>query len=96
MEWRNVFWIAFYILLVTNIVYFILGSGEVQPWNEETSSSEVDKTEDDPSNKNTISEISIQEGPDKAQFQRKMSYINGIPIDPSRRRSVFVERPLIF
>ncbi|XP_065204133.1 putative inorganic phosphate cotransporter [Planococcus citri] len=95
-EWRNVFWIAFYVLIVTNIVYFILGSGEVQPWNEEASSSDADQTEDDPSRRNTIPEISIQEGAERAEFKRKMSYINGIPIDPSRRRSVFVERPLIF
>lgn len=33
-EWRIVFWIAFVIFNVTNIVYIIWASGEVQPWND--------------------------------------------------------------
>lgn len=33
-EWRIVFWIVFGVFNVTNIVYIIWASGEVQPWNE--------------------------------------------------------------
>jgi ACS family sodium-dependent inorganic phosphate cotransporter len=33
MEWRIVFWIAFGVFMVTNAVYIIWASGEVQPWN---------------------------------------------------------------
>lgn len=33
-EWRVVFWIAFVIFNVTNIVYIIWASGDVQPWND--------------------------------------------------------------
>lgn len=33
-EWRIVFWIAFGVFNITNIVYVIWASGEVQPWNE--------------------------------------------------------------
>lgn len=33
-EWRVVFWIAFGVFNVTNIVYVIWASGEVQPWND--------------------------------------------------------------
>ncbi|XP_035775354.1 putative inorganic phosphate cotransporter isoform X1 [Anopheles albimanus] len=32
-EWRIVFWISFAIFNVTNLVYIIWASGEVQPWN---------------------------------------------------------------
>lgn len=88
------FWITFYILIVTNIVYFVLGSAEVQPWNEVPSNDDEPRSE---SRRDTISEISIQEGIEKAQAStRKMSFINGIPIDPNRRRSVFIQRPLIY
>uniref|UniRef100_A0A146L277 Putative inorganic phosphate cotransporter n=1 Tax=Lygus hesperus TaxID=30085 RepID=A0A146L277_LYGHE len=34
MEWRKVFWTSFVVILATNVVYVIIGSGEVQPWNE--------------------------------------------------------------
>lgn len=34
LEWRLVFWIAVVVLVVTNIVYLFLGSGEAQPWND--------------------------------------------------------------
>ncbi|CAB0004837.1 unnamed protein product [Nesidiocoris tenuis] len=34
MEWRKVFWVSFVVIIATNIVYVIIGSGEVQPWNE--------------------------------------------------------------
>lgn len=33
-EWRIVFWIAFVVFNVTNLVYVIWASGEVQPWND--------------------------------------------------------------
>lgn len=33
-EWRVVFWIAFGVFNITNIVYVIWASGEVQPWND--------------------------------------------------------------
>lgn len=33
-EWRIVFWIAFGIFNVTNIVYIIWASGDIQPWND--------------------------------------------------------------
>lgn len=33
LEWRLVFWIAVLVLSVTNIIYVIMGSAEVQPWN---------------------------------------------------------------
>ena len=32
-EWRVVFWIAFGVFMVTNLVYVIWASGETQPWN---------------------------------------------------------------
>lgn len=34
LEWRLVFWISFSVIILTNIVYIIFGSGEVQPWND--------------------------------------------------------------
>jgi len=33
MQWKKVFWIAIAVLVGTNMVYIVLGSGEVQPWN---------------------------------------------------------------
>lgn len=33
-EWRLVFWIAFGVFNVTNIVYVIWASGKVQPFND--------------------------------------------------------------
>lgn len=33
-EWRIVFWIVFAVFNVTNVVYIIWASGEVQPWNK--------------------------------------------------------------
>jgi hypothetical protein len=34
VQWRTVFWIAFVIFNVTNIVYVIWASGEIQPFND--------------------------------------------------------------
>ncbi|KAF6201727.1 hypothetical protein GE061_004122 [Apolygus lucorum] len=34
MEWRKVFWTSFVVIIATNVVYVIIGSGEVQPWND--------------------------------------------------------------
>lgn len=33
-EWRIVFWIAFGVFNVTNVVYVIWASGEIQPFND--------------------------------------------------------------
>lgn len=33
-QWRLVFWIAFAVFNVTNLVYIIWASGEIQPWND--------------------------------------------------------------
>lgn len=33
-EWRTVFWIAFGVFNVTNIVYIIWASAEIQPFND--------------------------------------------------------------
>lgn len=38
LEWRLVFWIAVLVLCATNIVYVIMGSAEVQPWNDPSNS----------------------------------------------------------
>ncbi|XP_018911132.1 putative inorganic phosphate cotransporter isoform X2 [Bemisia tabaci] len=32
-EWRTVFWLSSIVLIITNIIYVALGSGEIQPWN---------------------------------------------------------------
>ncbi|ETN61579.1 sodium-dependent phosphate transporter [Anopheles darlingi] len=32
-EWRIVFWIAFVVLNVTNILFLMFASGDIQPWN---------------------------------------------------------------
>ncbi|KAI5719400.1 hypothetical protein M8J76_009691 [Diaphorina citri] len=34
LEWRVVFWTAFFVMLITNIIYCFMGSGEIQDWNE--------------------------------------------------------------
>ncbi|CAB0032985.1 unnamed protein product [Trichogramma brassicae] len=33
-EWRMVFWIVFIVFLVTNLVFALFASGEIQPWND--------------------------------------------------------------
>lgn len=33
-EWRVVFWIMVVVLIGTNIVYVLFGSGDQQDWNE--------------------------------------------------------------
>lgn len=33
-EWRVVFWIVLGVFLVTNLVFVLWASGEVQPWND--------------------------------------------------------------
>lgn len=58
-QWRIVFWIAFVIFNVTNIVYIIWASGEVQPWNDgaliqkpiENGSSSEDSFDESPAKK---------------------------------------------
>uniref|UniRef100_A0A182MUR7 Major facilitator superfamily (MFS) profile domain-containing protein n=1 Tax=Anopheles culicifacies TaxID=139723 RepID=A0A182MUR7_9DIPT len=32
-EWRVVFWIAFAVLNITNVIFILFASGEIQPWN---------------------------------------------------------------
>lgn len=34
MEWREVFWITFTVIIIANLGYIFMGSGEVQPWND--------------------------------------------------------------
>ncbi|KAK9502974.1 hypothetical protein O3M35_011645 [Rhynocoris fuscipes] len=36
LEWRLVFWIAVAVLCATNLIYLVMGSAEVQPWNSPT------------------------------------------------------------
>ena len=33
-EWRLVFWIVAAMLVITNIIYLIFGSAEIEPWND--------------------------------------------------------------
>ncbi|KAJ8667705.1 hypothetical protein QAD02_009368 [Eretmocerus hayati] len=35
-EWSSVFWLTFLVLFITNVIYLILGSGELQKWNDPT------------------------------------------------------------
>uniref|UniRef100_A0A1B6C9M9 Major facilitator superfamily (MFS) profile domain-containing protein n=1 Tax=Clastoptera arizonana TaxID=38151 RepID=A0A1B6C9M9_9HEMI len=39
-QWRLVFWIAVGVLLLTNCIYVVTASGEVQPWNDPQTSKE--------------------------------------------------------
>uniref|UniRef100_A0A8D9FD42 Sialin n=1 Tax=Cacopsylla melanoneura TaxID=428564 RepID=A0A8D9FD42_9HEMI len=34
LEWRLVFWISFAVIMLTNVAYVFMGSGQIQPWNE--------------------------------------------------------------
>lgn len=34
LEWREVFWITFSVIIITNVAYVFMGSGDVQPWND--------------------------------------------------------------
>lgn len=34
------FWIAFFVLVITNVIYCFMGSAEVQDWNEPLTSKE--------------------------------------------------------
>jgi hypothetical protein len=33
LQWRTVFWIVLGVFLVTNLLFILMGSGEIQPWN---------------------------------------------------------------
>jgi len=33
LQWRTVFWIVLGVFLVTNVLFILMGSGELQPWN---------------------------------------------------------------
>lgn len=33
-EWRLVFWIVFGVFIVTNVIFILFASGEVQDWND--------------------------------------------------------------
>lgn len=35
-QWRTVFWIAFGVFMVTNVIYVIFGSADEQAWNDPT------------------------------------------------------------
>ncbi|XP_044272566.1 sialin-like isoform X2 [Tribolium madens] len=37
IQWRTVFWIAFGVFAITNLIFVIFASGEVQSWNEDDS-----------------------------------------------------------
>ncbi|XP_065213100.1 putative inorganic phosphate cotransporter [Planococcus citri] len=45
MEWREVFWITFAVIIITNIAYIFMGSGEVQSWNDVLLATEEEKME---------------------------------------------------
>jgi hypothetical protein len=32
-QWRTVFWIVFGVFVVTNLLFVLMASGEIQPWN---------------------------------------------------------------
>jgi len=51
MEWRLVFWIAFIIFMVTNLVYVLWASGETQPWNNLNTINKKEDTESASDNK---------------------------------------------
>ncbi|XP_055545171.1 sialin-like [Wyeomyia smithii] len=34
-EWRFVFWLSFWILNITNIIFVLFASGKIQPWNDQ-------------------------------------------------------------
>jgi len=33
LQWRTVFWIVLGVFVVTNVLFILMGSGELQPWN---------------------------------------------------------------
>jgi ACS family sodium-dependent inorganic phosphate cotransporter len=33
VQWRTVFWIVLGVFIVTNVLFIVMGSGELQPWN---------------------------------------------------------------
>lgn len=41
-EWREVFWITFAVIIVTNFAYVFMGSGELQPWNDLSQTTEAE------------------------------------------------------
>lgn len=45
MEWREVFWITFIVIIITNIAYIFMGSGEVQSWNDVLLATDEEKME---------------------------------------------------
>lgn len=78
-------------LIVTNVIFLIFGSGEVQPWNEIAMPTEYqEKSEKSQTNEEFPSEIEKN-----VETRRSSVFISGIPIDITRRQSVFVSRPLI-
>ncbi|XP_075230609.1 putative inorganic phosphate cotransporter [Lycorma delicatula] len=34
LEWRRVFWLAGVVIVITNVIFIMKGSAEVQPWND--------------------------------------------------------------
>ncbi|KXJ75041.1 hypothetical protein RP20_CCG012388 [Aedes albopictus] len=39
-EWRSVFWVAFWVLNVTNVIFILFGSGKIQNWNDPSGESD--------------------------------------------------------
>lgn len=96
LEWRNVFWVSFFMLVSTNVIFVLLGSGEVQPFNELTedsdSSCQGDSISEKPHYPGTKFSTENENG---TQSRKQSTIIDGIPIDPTRRPSVFIVRPII-
>lgn len=45
LEWRKIFWITFMVIMLTNLAYVVMGSGDVQPWNDPDSKKEREQME---------------------------------------------------
>lgn len=68
-EWRIVFWIAFGVFNVTNVIYVIWASAEVQPWND---GALLKKT----NNGASAVEDSFEESPPKYMTELKRDSLN--------------------
>jgi len=40
LQWRTVFWIVLGVFVVTNVLFILMGSGELQPWNNPVTKTE--------------------------------------------------------
>lgn len=59
MEWREVFWITFSVIIITNVGYIFMGSGEVQPWNGNSTEGEDETMNSDANNGKNIANIIV-------------------------------------